>query len=195
MCGWRLAALLASWSDSQLGCSFARYLHHRWRLLARGLQPRHPPRSWPSLRTVRRSSRADLEAARQARDEEELQRSEQRAADRVVCDAYSTSKRLVGGTRVAAAIEVVVANHTGSVLRKVQCQVHLGGIGSVDLIDAFGPDERDCRRTLEAPEPIKVSVDDHEVHESVVFTFLLDGLWWSRRPADTQAVRMQNSLA
>jgi hypothetical protein len=50
-------------------------------------------------------------------------------------------------------------------------------------------------RTLRASEPIRLSADGHEVRERVVFTFFLNGAWWSRRPADTEAVREELTAA
>jgi hypothetical protein len=73
--------------------------------------------------------------------------------------------------------------------------VPFGGIGSVNLADAFSPLDPPIMRTLRASEPIRLSADGHEVRERVDFTFFLNGAWWSRRPADTEAVREELTAA
>jgi hypothetical protein len=96
---------------------------------------------------------------------------------------------------VTKVVVVVVENHTDGVLRKLTCHVPFGGIGSLKLADAVTPGEGPITRQLNASEPIKLSADGHELRERVVFTFSLNGVTWSRRPAGTEAVREELTAA
>ena len=78
----------------------------------------------------------ELEATRQARDEDETRRREKAEADGVVCETYPTDSHSEDGMIVTTVVVVVVKNHTAGVLRKLTCHVPFGGIGSVKLADA-----------------------------------------------------------
>jgi hypothetical protein len=148
---------------------------------------------WLAVRSEKQAK--ELEATRQARDDEETRRREKVEASQVSCRAWSTDSNKEDGALFARAIVVTVNNHSEHVVEKLTCQVNLdGGIGPVDLTQTLAPDEGERQWTLPASKPIKHSLDDHEVHEGVVFEFVLNGVPWSRRQADPEAVRKEKSL-
>jgi hypothetical protein len=149
---------------------------------------------WLAVRSEKQAK--ELEASRQARDDEEARQCEKVEASQVICKAWSTDSHEEDGELFAGAIVVAVNNHREGLVTNLKCQVHLdGGIGLAPLTDALTPGEGESQWTLPASEPIRHSKDDHEVHEGVVFRFLLNDAWWSRRPADTEAIREELTAA
>jgi len=149
---------------------------------------------WLAVRSEEQAK--EQEAARQARDDEEISWRKKVEASQVICRAWSTDSYEEDGALFAGAIVVTVNNHSEHVVEKLKCQVHLdGGIGPVDLTQTLAPGEGERQWTLTASKPIRHSRDDHEVHEGVVFEFVLNGVPWSRRPADLEAVRKQRRMA
>jgi hypothetical protein len=152
-------------------------------------------RELEAMRQAREEDEAQRrEQARQAREEDEAQRREQAEAGNVMCDAWTTDSHLDDGTLVAGAIAVTLTNRTESVLSDVRCVVPFGGIGSVPLRNALAPGEQIGPVPLTGTEPIRLTGDVHEVRGSVSFTFLLNGQWWERCPANLQAIRMPRRL-
>jgi hypothetical protein len=93
---------------------------------------------WLAVRSEKQAK--ELEATRQARDDEETRRREKVEASQVSCRAWSTDSNKEDGALFARAIVVTVNNHSEHVVEKLTCQVNLdGGIGPVDLTQTLAP--------------------------------------------------------
>jgi hypothetical protein len=151
---------------------------------------------WLASRSEKQAKK--LEATRQVRDDEKARQREKVEASQVICKAWSTASHQENGALFASQIVVAVTNLSEGVVTNLTCQVHLdGGIGPVEL-GGGGPLAQGKEDQWDLPplsEPIMHNKDDREVHEGVVFRFLLNDAWWSRRPADTEAIREELTAA
>jgi hypothetical protein len=151
---------------------------------------------WLASRSEKQAK--ELEATRQARDDEESYRRKTVEASQVICKAWSTDSHEKDGALFARLIVAAVTNLSEGVVTNLTCQVHLdGGIGPVELGGGAAIAQGKGGQWDLPPlsEPIRHNEDDREVHEGVVFEFSLNGVRWSRRQADAEAVRKQRRMA
>ena len=131
----------------------------------------------------------ELEAMRQARDDEEARQREQVEADKVECNAWPTSSYEEDGMRATRNVVVTVINRSGGVLSELKCETPFEGIRLLDLRASLGPGDAIPQINLPEPsEPIRFRAED-EMRKLVIFMFWLNGVWWSRCPAERQAKR------